>query len=362
MRRIPRLSRPIDRLAALDPIALRRPQCPFPTTSTTTARAPFSTTRTLAAEENDPPKRNEFLERLRSKLWGTDHAPGREDPYSAHSPMRVSTPSQKMKPQKKKRAQKQQADAADAAAAEESEGEAKTPARQEVQVVREEDATYEPARTWHGLKWVGGEGVAWQAEKEFTPPVRTTLEPRLALKQALIEVFAARSEGASLEGIYDGKGKEDGSVVGVELTAAADGSAVIKKAEAVAEGQAAEGQAAVDVSREEARLWRGISLRDPAIKFAVVKRVMQLAGIRITDPVIAQSNTAGILLDSITRRPPPAKLFEKLDSDKKLAKLRNVKISPRRITPIDNERQIGRWKIIEQKLQSKNLPVTGHNI
>ncbi|OMP81781.1 hypothetical protein BK809_0006089 [Diplodia seriata] len=89
---------------------------------------------------------------------------------------------------------------------------------------------------------------------------------------------------------------------------------------------------------------------------------MQLTGTRISDPIIAKSDTAGILLSNITKKPQPTKLFEKLERDQVLSHLRNVKISPRRITPIDKEKQVGRWKVIEQKLLDKNLPVTGHDI
>lgn len=89
---------------------------------------------------------------------------------------------------------------------------------------------------------------------------------------------------------------------------------------------------------------------------------MQLTGIRITDPVITSSNTAGVLLSNITAPPPPQKLAEKLENNRTLSNLPNVKISNRRITPIDKEKQVGRWKVIEQKLLDKNLPVIGHEI
>lgn len=89
---------------------------------------------------------------------------------------------------------------------------------------------------------------------------------------------------------------------------------------------------------------------------------MQLTGLRISDPVIARSSTAGILLDQITAREQPKKLAERLEHNEQLAKLPNVKISRRRITPIDKEKEVGRWKVIEQKLLDKNLPVTGHEI
>jgi hypothetical protein len=43
-----------------------------------------------------------------------------------------------------------------------------------------------------------------------------------------------------------------------------------------------------------------------------------------------------------------------------LLELPNVKIYDRRITPIDKEISVGRWKLIEEELKSRGLPVTGH--
>lgn len=38
---------------------------------------------------------------------------------------------------------------------------------------------------------------------------------------------------------------------------------------------------------------------------------------------------------------------------------RNVKISGRKIGPVDREREIGRWKVIEKALEERGLPVLG---
>lgn len=148
MRRIPRLSRPIDR-ALNTAAAPRRPlqQC----------RACAFSTTTPAREDQKP-----LTERLRSKIWGTDYAPGREDPYSATSPMRpaerpAAAPQQ---PSKKKKA------AVPAAAAASSSEAAAGPQRSE-QSLEEFDPDYAPAKTWHGLEWVGGKD--WEQEQEQLP-------------------------------------------------------------------------------------------------------------------------------------------------------------------------------------------------
>ena len=60
------------------------------------------------------------------------------------------------------------------------------------------------------------------------------------------------------------------------------------------------------------------------------------------------------------RRPEPKKLADALRLNPELVTLPNVEIMDRRHTPIDKEKEVGRWKIIEQELKRKGLPVTGH--
>lgn len=49
-------------------------------------------------------------------------------------------------------------------------------------------------------------------------------------------------------------------------------------------------------------------------------------------------------------------LLEKNESFKGLS---NVRVFPRRVTPIDKEQMVGRWKIIVKELKQRELPVTG---
>jgi hypothetical protein len=39
--------------------------------------------------------------------------------------------------------------------------------------------------------------------------------------------------------------------------------------------------------------------------------------------------------------------------------LSNVRVFPRRVTPIDKEQMVGRWKIIVKELEKRELPITG---
>jgi hypothetical protein len=58
-------------------------------------------------------------------------------------------------------------------------------------------------------------------------------------------------------------------------------------------------------------------------------------------------------------KPRPKNLAETLATKTELASLPNVKIISRRETPVDKEKAVGRWKIIEAELRSRGLPVLG---
>lgn len=86
---------------------------------------------------------------------------------------------------------------------------------------------------------------------------------------------------------------------------------------------------------------------------------MQLTGIRIPDPAIADLTSAKRLLGHLVRKPKPKKLADRLIAQEELTSLPNLQIMDRRYTPIDKEKEIGRWKIIERELIKRDLPVTG---
>ena len=86
---------------------------------------------------------------------------------------------------------------------------------------------------------------------------------------------------------------------------------------------------------------------------------MQLTGVRIPDPAIQDIKSAKALFGFLVKKPKPKKLAETLMVNEALTSLPNVKILDRRYTPIDKEKQVGRWKIIEKELIKQGLPVTG---
>ncbi|EEP76778.1 predicted protein [Uncinocarpus reesii 1704] len=102
-------------------------------------------------------------------------------------------------------------------------------------------------------------------------------------------------------------------------------------------------------------------LTDPTFQFAFLKRASQLTGYRVPDPEISSVTEISSLLKLFTAasKPKPAKLADILIAEGKFAALPNVKIFDRRQTPIDQEKEVGRWKIIEEELTKRGLPVTG---
>ena len=88
---------------------------------------------------------------------------------------------------------------------------------------------------------------------------------------------------------------------------------------------------------------------------------MQLTGRRLADPAIEGINDPKSLLTHLAKKPKPKKLVDSLLKNE-VINLPHVDIRPRRYTPIDREKEIGRWKIIERELKTRGLPVTGRGL
>ncbi|KAG0649873.1 hypothetical protein D0Z07_3658 [Hyphodiscus hymeniophilus] len=101
--------------------------------------------------------------------------------------------------------------------------------------------------------------------------------------------------------------------------------------------------------------WRDISLENPEIKFAVVKRAMQLTGIRIPDAAIKPSNSVKALLNILVIPPKPKKLFEALEQKTDLSELGNVSVYPFRRGFASKEQDIGRLKVLKEALEREGL-------
>ncbi|KAH8663134.1 ribosomal subunit 39S-domain-containing protein [Tricladium varicosporioides] len=107
--------------------------------------------------------------------------------------------------------------------------------------------------------------------------------------------------------------------------------------------------------------WLQISVENPDVKFAVIKRTLQLTGAKVPDAAIRSAKTAKALLSHLITPPKPRKLIDALAQQQDLLNLPNVRVYSQRITPIDREKEVGRWKLIEKELRARGLPVTGHD-
>jgi Rap1 GTPase-GDP dissociation stimulator 1 len=91
----------------------------------------------------------------------------------------------------------------------------------------------------------------------------------------------------------------------------------------------------------------------------VVKRIQQLTGHIIPSAKLPAISTVKSLLAILVRPPKPKKLVEELQANGELEALSNVTVHDRRVTPIDKQKAVGRWKVIVQELEKRDLPVTG---
>ncbi|KAI9673486.1 MAG: hypothetical protein M1817_002949 [Caeruleum heppii] len=389
MRRIPPSSRSLDLFSLLyRPSLICRTACPNCGTHLPPANrlAQFSTS--TSRRESIP-----FTEKLRRKIWGTDQPPGQRDPYA---PRETSD---------------QQVDRG----AEEGQEGAQVEPRAEAESSSAAD-TYEPATTWDGLDMVGGVDEArletWDRRHQFKPfiptaKLTTRQELTVALHRAVVEVYTLRQAQRDPTRIASTHDSEDhtlhvtASPEGQEVTlqypdeearnrilqactiskrsAKVDETSIVdaettgggpvtteRNAEEVMESELAEEEARIANLEDLDRIiapwgssWLDLSLSNPSDKFAIFKRVAHLTGTRIADPVLSTSQTVSDILAHLLTPPKPPKLYDALQDKEELVGLPNVAVYPRRVTPIDKQVMVGRWKVIERELRKRGLPVTG---
>ncbi|KAI9793208.1 MAG: hypothetical protein M1816_000629 [Peltula sp. TS41687] len=347
-------------------------------------RIPFSSS--AIRTESEP-----FTQRLRKKIWGTDTPPGQDDPY-----VRL-TPEEKARQEERRR----------------QEPEKKVAAQPEVS-----DDEYQPATTWDGLETVGDDVEEDQtASFNFKPfmvttPLTKPEELTAALHRAVVEVYALQQAGRPLSILSRAPVTKEDCTSDVQVVPSADPIGVtltypgdtvrdlifssLKQDHLDADPEddsqlqgasSSEFQVDDDPDPEDASMqdptveeperagsttqlqelisswdpsWLSIPLNDLGVKFILLKRVMQLTGHRIPDPIIARIHDIQALQNHLIKPPKPKKLASALRQDEQLSSLPNVSLIDRRVTPIDKERMVGRWKVIERELEKKGLPVTGH--
>lgn len=94
-------------------------------------------------------------------------------------------------------------------------------------------------------------------------------------------------------------------------------------------------------------------------RIQITKRVTQLTGHRLRDPTISSARTLADLYTAYKTKAAPKKLAKTAEMMTLRESAPNVTVKERRQTPIHKEKAIGRWKVIEEELIARDLPVTG---
>lgn len=93
----------------------------------------------------------------------------------------------------------------------------------------------------------------------------------------------------------------------------------------------------------------------------MAKRITQLTGQRVPDPVISNAKTIGDLYHAMRARDKPKKLARTEQLQKVQLELPNVAVYSRRQTNVHKEKRVGRWKVIEAEFEARGMPATGQN-
>ncbi|CAG8977894.1 hypothetical protein HYALB_00001771 [Hymenoscyphus albidus] len=107
--------------------------------------------------------------------------------------------------------------------------------------------------------------------------------------------------------------------------------------------------------------WLQVPIKDLEVKFAIIKRMMQLTGARFPDSAIQSAKSVENILSYLIKPPKPTKLAEAITQNPELLNLPNVSISQHKVTYHDKERNIGRQKLVRAELMARGLPVFANN-
>ncbi|RYP78698.1 hypothetical protein DL771_000365 [Monosporascus sp. 5C6A] len=264
------------------------------------------------------------------------------------------------------------------------------------------DSSYVPATIADGLESVGGLENWWEKKDHWKGdfigfrPKRKIVEPLVleaAVRRAVAEAFALRQAGRDddLVGVWpegdlrqmrrslelgitvteDGRVSLNGDVAGLleDLSwrdglqepaeeSATGGSSAPRKATkktVLSAEEVSEHKESWDAS------WKSVALDDPRMKFAVTKRIFQLTGQLVPDHKLPEVTNVHTLLRVLQKPPKPQTLTEEiLKRRQELVELPNVTFSAKRVTRGDKEKAVGRFKLIEEELRKRDLPLEGH--
>ncbi|KAH7311564.1 hypothetical protein B0I35DRAFT_411744 [Stachybotrys elegans] len=337
-------------------------------------RTPFLAGRTISSTSAN---NNDWI---RKKLWKGE-APGAADPYTQRpEEVRPALPDEFRAPTISKRAALQERTRIVLPPS-------RTEAPSEQEAAASLESGYVPATTAEGLeqimplkKWWEQEGH-WGEESEFkgfANPTKTTDSAivEVYLRRAVVEALALKQAGKLSTWVAKQWPQGDEKVLRTALRTKiqvtngqaeplSDPSAVVRSvidseapkitpAKRVTAKQAAQMIKAWDAS------WQDLVL-DDELKFALRKRLFQFTGNLVSDAKLGAARTVRNLLTLASTAPKPKKLVEELEQRGDLPKLANVKVHGRRVTTYDQEVAVGRWKLIEEELTKRGLPLKGTN-
>ncbi|KAI0116780.1 ribosomal subunit 39S-domain-containing protein [Daldinia grandis] len=256
------------------------------------------------------------------------------------------------------------------------------------------DSSYVPALTADGLETVGGLKNWWDQPDHwssdfvgFKPP-NPVLDPAVletSVRRAVVEAFALKQAGRDDELIkaWPIAGEDElHRLLSVEINVAKGGAvsltgnvsavvgSLVQRSESAVTNESAEERKSVPVlPTEEAQKykdawghrWKAVSLSDPRIKFAVTKRIFQLTGKLVHDHQLSGITDVRSLLQAVQKPPKLKTLTQEIQERRQdLVQLPNVSFATKRITRGDREKAVGRFKLIEEELKKRDLPLVGH--
>ncbi|KAK4620000.1 hypothetical protein CLAFUW4_11266 [Fulvia fulva] len=209
-------------------------------------------------------------------------------------------------------------------------------------------SNYVVSNTWQGLESVGSEewvrrradgGEQYQGFMAQKKLQLTNAQWQKLLRQIAVEVFSLQKQGRNVL-----------EVCNEEPTASQE--ALMGKIRLVDFTE-------VELPGEESQSMRKVDVQDPMIKLAIIKRAMQLTGKRIPDPDVSSATSLEDLYNAFKIKEKIKKLAQTPQLQQVSQQAPNVQVHASRRTPVHKEKEIGRWKMIEDELVLRDLPVFG---
>jgi hypothetical protein len=91
----------------------------------------------------------------------------------------------------------------------------------------------------------------------------------------------------------------------------------------------------------------------------IIKRLLQLTGARPSDHLLSSATTLEGLYNAFKIKEKPKKLAQSEQMQSMNTAIPNITVHHRKRSMIDKEKAVGRWKVIEEELMKRDLPVTG---